>query len=168
MSALDNESLVIVQLFQIFLYKTILKPVLTYLTCFAISYQLIGIESYVETEVIVNHHLECFALQTVTFVLVYGFCLQVALRTETICIDTASCAQFLKEFGSEGIMKFFRHIAQSILQSEYRFFGGKSITAVGSAAYSFLEFRIFRKHCVKTHVSCFIFHGRYRFTGSET
>ena len=48
MPRLHNESLLLGELFEIFLYKAVLKPVLTHLACLAICHQLIRIKGDVE------------------------------------------------------------------------------------------------------------------------
>ena len=88
MSGFDNESLVIVKFLKIFLDQTVLHPVLAYLAGLAVCDEFVGVEGDVKAQVVVNHYLERLAFYTFALVLVNGLCLQVALRTETVAIDS--------------------------------------------------------------------------------
>ena len=143
MAAFNHQRLVIVQLLKIFLYQTVLQPVLTHLTRFAVCYQLVGIEGDVETEIVVNHHLEGFSFKAISFVLVNWLCFQIALRTETVSVYAAARAQLFQKFGCQSLMHLFGHIAQRILKRQNGFLRRQGITAVRGAADAFLKFGIF-------------------------
>ena len=64
MSGLDHECLLARQYFEILLDQAILHPVLANLPGFAIRDQFVWIESDIETEIVVDHHLESLSLQT--------------------------------------------------------------------------------------------------------
>ncbi len=95
MTRLHHQCLVIGQFLQIFLYQTILQPVLRHLAGLAVCHQFVWIEGHLEVQVIVYHKLESLALDTVALVFVYGSGLDAPFGTETVGIDAAARLKFL-------------------------------------------------------------------------
>ena len=104
MSTFNDKCLILSQYFKILLNETILHPVLTDLPRFAISDEFIRIESNVEAEIIVNHHLESFTFNTISFVGIDRLRLEVSLRTIPVTIDTSAGTKFFHKLRSEGLV----------------------------------------------------------------
>ena len=92
MSGLNDKGLFTGHHFKVLLYQPILHPVLTHLPGLTISNKFVGIKSNIKTEIIVNHHLKSFALNTVPPVFVNGFSLEITGRTKTVSINTSACS----------------------------------------------------------------------------
>ena len=144
MSRFDYQSLLLRHLFQVSLYESVLEPVLADLPGLAVGDQLIRIEGNFEVQVVVDHHLECLARQTVAFVLVDGLAVEVALGTIAVCIDTSVFLEFIHELGSKFLMKLLGHIAESVLEGDPGLSFCQTEASVRSSADPFLEFRIVR------------------------
>jgi len=155
MTAFHYESLILGKLLKIQLDKLILHPVLTHLSGLSIRDKLIGIESHIEAEIIVDHHLEGFALQALALIFIYGLGLEIALGTETVAVYSAASAELFKELGRELLMKRGMNVAQSVAESYCGFLGSECETAVWSAAYALHKSGIFGQsrwksyHCSK-------------------
>ena len=147
MSALDDERLVLGQLFEVLLDEAVLHPVLADLSCLAIGDKFVWIEGDVEAQVVVNHHLEGFPFDTSSLVFVDGFGLKVALGAETVSIDFASCQELVHELGRKLFVQLFGDIAQGVFQGRGCLGGGKAVASVRSPAYSLHEGGIVRQ-CV--------------------
>ena len=78
MPAFDNERLVIGKDFKVLFYQAILHPILAHLPRLTVSDKFVRVKGYVETKIIVNHHLECLAFNAVPLVFVDGFRFEVA------------------------------------------------------------------------------------------
>ena len=92
MSGLNDKGLFTGHHFKVLLYQPILHPVLTHLPGLTISNKFVGIKSNIKTEIIVNHHLKSFALNTVPPVFINGFSLEITGRTKTVSINTSACS----------------------------------------------------------------------------
>ena len=103
-SALDNECLVLRQHFEILLDKTVLHPVLAYLSRLTVCDKLVRIEGNIKTKIIVNHYLECFAFDAIPLIRIDRFCLKVALWTVSVAIDAPACAKLFHELRGKGFM----------------------------------------------------------------
>ena len=130
MSTLDDERLILRQHLQILLDEPVLHPVLTHLARLTVGNQFVRIEGDVETKVVVDHHLKGFPFDAVPLVFVNRLGLQVALRTITVAIDASAGTELFQKLGSQGLMQFFRDIAQRILQCRGRLRGSKCIATV--------------------------------------
>ena len=115
MSTFNDKCLILSQYFKILLNETILHPVLTDLPRFAISDEFIRIESNVEAEIIVNHHLERFTFNTISFVGIDRLRLEVSLRTISVTVNASTGAKFLHKLRCKRFVQFFGNVAQCIL-----------------------------------------------------
>ena len=111
MSTFNNECLILSQHFKILLNKTILHPVLTDLPRFAISDEFVWIESNVEAEIIVNHHLESLSCQAFAFVLVDWLAVDSFLRSVTVSVNSAAGRQFLHELRRQLCVQLLRYVS---------------------------------------------------------
>ncbi len=114
MTGFNNECLFVGHLFEIFLNKVILEPVLANLACLAISDQFVGIKGDVEAEIVVDHNLESFSCEAFPFIFINRLGFEVACRAPAVGIYSASCAKLFQEFRSNLLMKFFRKISEGI------------------------------------------------------
>ncbi len=145
MSTVYYQCLLLGQLFQIMLYQAILHPVLAYLSCFAIGYQLVRIERYIKTEVVVYHHLKSFAFYTITFVFIYWFRMYITLGTIAITIYFAACTQLFQKLWSKLCMQIFGNVSQGVFQRNICLLRRQPETTVGCTSHSFCKFRICRQ-----------------------
>ena len=111
MSGFYNESQIICQFFEVFLYESVLKPVLAYGTGLSISNELVRIERYFEVQVVVDHYLECLTCKAFALVLVDGLAVDTALRSVSVCIDSSIGGKFFHEFRSQFLVKLFGNVS---------------------------------------------------------
>ena len=119
MSGLDHECLLIRQYFEILLDQAILHPVLANLPGFAIRDQFVWIESDIETEIVVDHHLESLSLQTLPFILVDRLGFQVSFRPITVSVNAAASHQLFHKLRSQHFMQLFGNVTERILQGRF-------------------------------------------------
>ena len=145
MTGHDDEGLLIGQLLEVLLDQTVLHPVLADLAGLTVGDELIGIESDVEVEVVVDHDLNGLALDALALVLVDGLAVELALGTEAVAVDTAVLFELLCKLLGHLLVMVGVDVTQSVLDGE-RFIGvGQVGFAAGSAAIAFFELRIFGK-----------------------
>jgi hypothetical protein len=112
---------------------------LTNLSSLTIGNQLIGIERYVEVEVVVDHYLQSFARQTVSSVFVNRLCFDVSRGTISIPVDFAPSDQFNQKFRGKPFMEWLRDIAQCILKRNFGLFAREPETTIRCPPYTFNE-----------------------------
>ena len=111
MPAFDNERLVIGKDFKVLFYQAILHPILAHLPRLTVSDKFVRVKGYVETKIIVYHHLKGLTLDAASFVFVDGLCLEVALRTVAVAVNASARTKFFHKFRSECFVQFFRDVA---------------------------------------------------------
>ena len=84
------------------------------LTGLPVGSQLIGIQGYIEIQVVVNHDLESFSFGAFSLVFVNGFSFNRTLGTEAVAVDAASLFQFFGKFFCHLLMILFRNIPESV------------------------------------------------------
>ena len=151
MATLHDQGLVLCQFLQVHFEEAILHPVLADLARLAVGHQLVGIEGYVESQVVVYHHLESLSLDALAFVLVDGFRLEVSFRAEAVAVDAAPGAEFLKEFGCQLFVQFVGDVAQGVLQGRGSLRGIEGIATVGCPPDAFDEGRVGGQLVAKVH-----------------
>ena len=142
MSAFNDQCLFLCQDFKILLDKTVLHPVLANLSRLTVRHQLVRIKGYVETQIIVYHHLKGSSLNAFSLIFINRFRFKVALRTITISVNPSTRTKFFHELGSKGFMQFFRNITQGILQRCSSLRWGQGVTTVGRPADTFYKSRV--------------------------
>ena len=111
MSRFNYQGLIFCKFFEIFLDKSVLKPVLTYLSCFTVGYQLIRIKGNFEIKVVIHHYLECFACQAFALIFVDRLAVDSAFRSVSVSINSAAGRKLFHEFRSQLFVKLFRYIS---------------------------------------------------------
>ena len=106
---------------------------------FPVGHQFIGIQGHFKVQVVVDHHLESLAFGAFAFVLVNGFPVDPAFRTETIAVDPAPGGQFFQKFRDQFFMVFFRDIPQSIFQRNFSLCRSQAEATIRSSPDAFLE-----------------------------
>ena len=149
MTAHHDQSLLIRKLFQIFFDQSVLHPVLADLSGFPIGYQFVRIQGYIKVQVVIDHHLQCFAFDTFSLVFVYWLAVQLSLRAEAIPIDTASFFQFLGKLPGHLRMMIGVNIAECVLYSHSLIMFAEMCFSFGRPANTFFKSRIFRQHIVQ-------------------
>ena len=116
MSALHNKCGVFCQFFQVLFDQPVLHPVLTYTSGLSISNQFVGIQSYFKIQIVIDHDLKRFSLDTFSLVFVNRLSIDTSCRTETISINTSFCIQFIQEFRYQLFMVLRFYITKCIFQ----------------------------------------------------
>ena len=141
-SGLYDQRLLLRQFLQIFLDQPVLKPVLADGSSLAVGDQLIGIQSHLEIQIVIDHDLEGLPGQTLSLIFIDGLSVDSAFRTITVRIYTAVCCQFFHELRRQLLVQLFRHITQSVLQRDFRLRLSKPESPVRRSPDSLLKFRI--------------------------
>ena len=124
---------------QVLLDQAILHPVLADLTGLAVGDQLVGIQSDLEVQVVVDHDLEGLSLGAVALVLLDGLAVQLALGTEAVAIDTAMLLQLLSELLGHLLVMVGMDVTQSVLD-------GQSLVGLGQVGLTAGSTTILRIH----------------------
>src|SRR5699024_4492902 len=95
MSAHHDQCMMMSQLLQIFLNQLILHPILAYLSGLSISNQFIRIKGYFMIQIIIDHYLEGFSLNTFSLIFINRFSINPLLRHETVSVNAASCQKLI-------------------------------------------------------------------------
>ena len=119
MSGLNHKCLLIRQYFEILLDQPVLHPVLANLPGFAIRDQFVWIEGDIETEIVVNHHLESLSLQALSLILVARLSFQVSFRPITVSVNAAAGHQLFHKLRSQHFMQLFGNVTERILQGRF-------------------------------------------------
>ena len=158
------EGLLIGQLLEVLLDQTVLHPVLADLTGLTVGDELIGIQSDVEVEVVVDHDLNGLALDALALVLVDGLAVELALGTEAVAIDTAVLFELLRKLLGHLLMMVGVDVTQGVLDGE-RLIGLAQVGfAAGCATVALFELRVLRKLVVQLdrhRIVCKIDHGGF-------
>ena len=125
MSGAYDQRLILLHLLQIFLNQAVLHPVLAHLSRLAICNKLIGIQSHIKIQIIINHELDCLAGQASASVCFDRLCLNQAVRAETVTINFPSRLQLLIKFLRQFSVIFFRNITERILDRQLFIAEGK-------------------------------------------
>ena len=141
MSRLHHKCLVNCHDFEVLLDKQVLHPVLAYLACLSVCYELVGIESYGEVQIIVNHYLEGFSLSALALVLIDGLSIEMSFRAEAVSVDASVLFVLFKELRCKFLVELCRDVAQCVFQREHYFLVVKHLSAVRCSSYSCLKFR---------------------------
>ena len=164
MTGHDDEGLLIGQLLEVLLDQAVLHPVLADLTGLTVGDELIGIQSDIEVEVVVDHDLNGLALDALALVLVDGLAIELALGTEAVAIDTAVLFELLRKLLGHLLMMVGVDVTQSILDGERLIGLGQVGFAAGCATVALFELRILRKLVVQLdrhRIVCKIDHGGF-------
>ena len=145
----DDEGLLVGQLLEVLLDEAVLHPVLADLTGLTVGDQLIGIESDVEVEVVVDHDLNGLALDALALVLVDGLAVELALGTEAVTVDTAVLFELLRKLLGHLLVMVGVNVTQSVLDGERLIGLGQVGFAAGCAAIAVFELRILGKLVVQ-------------------
>ena len=148
-TGLDNEGLVVGQNFQIFFNQAVLHPVLANLTGFTIGGQFVWIKRNIKVEVVVDHNLESFTFDAVTFVLVDWLAVQFTLWAETVAVDAAMLIQLFCKFHCHLFMMVRVYITQSVFDCECLIGLGQMRFSSWSATNTLNECWIFGKFIVE-------------------
>jgi len=145
----DDEGLLVGQLLEVLLDQAVLHPVLADLTGLTVGDELIGIESDVEVEVVVDHDLNGLALDALALVLVDGLAVELALGTEAVTVDTAVLFELLRKLLGHLLVMVGVNVTQSVLDGERLIGLGQVGFAAGCAAIAVFELRILGKLVVQ-------------------
>ncbi len=91
-----------------------MHPVLANSTCLAVRDELIGIERDLEVEIVVNHDLECLALDTISFVLIDRFSVNTTFGTITVTVNLPVLIEFAQKLRRKLFMILFGNVAQCV------------------------------------------------------
>ena len=144
-----DQSLLVGHDLQILLDQAILHPVLADLTGLAVGDQLIGIQSDVEVQVVVDHDLDGAALDADALVLVDGLAVQLALGTEAVAIDTAVLLQLLSKLLGHLLVMVGVDVTQSVLNGQSLVRLGQVGLTAGSTTVLRVHLRILRQVVVQ-------------------
>ena len=164
MTGHDDEGLLIGQLLEVLLDQTVLHPVLADLAGLTVGDELIGIESDIEVEVVVDHDLNGLALDALALVFVDGLAVELALGTEAVAIDTAVLFELLRKLLGHLLMMVGVDVTQGVLDGERLIGLGQVGFAAGCATVALFELRILGKLVVQLdrhRIVCKIDHGGF-------
>ena len=134
--------------------QAVLHPILAHAAGLAIGDQFVWIEGHIEIKIVVDHELKGFAGQTIAFVLLNGFGLDLPLWPEAVSVDPAHLFQLFQKFGRQAPVMFFGNVSKGILQSHNGLLSVQSKTPVGCPANSFHKGRYIRQFTIRPD-----FHG---------
>ena len=155
MAGHNNQCLLVGQYLKVLLDQLILHPVLAYLTGLTVGNQLVGIQSDLRAQVVVNHNLESFTLNAVAFIFINRLAVNLLLRHEAVSVDTASGKEFFHELRSQLLMKLFRNITKGILQCQLLLMVGKLKISHRCTAKVRIKLRILRKYGIQLNGHAF-------------
>ena len=151
MAGHHNQSLLVRHDLQVLLDQTVLHPVLAHLSGLAVGHQFIGVQRHLEVQVVVDHHLERFALDAVAFIFVDGLAVQLSLWPETVSIDTTVFLQFLGKLLCHLLMMIRMDIAQGVLNGQYLVGLSQMGFTAGGTAVALFKSGIFRQFIVQVN-----------------
>ena len=107
-----------------------------------------------KVQVVVDHNLEGFACQAVSFVFIDRLAVDAAFRSVSVCIYSAVGLELFHEFRRELFVELLRYIAERVSQSDLRLRFGQSEASVRSSSDTFLERRHFRVSQIQLDCHC--------------
>ena len=149
MAGHDDQRLLVGQLLKVLLDEAVLHPVLADLAGLTVGDELIGIQSDVEVEVVVDHDLNGAAFDALALVLVDGLAVELALGTEAIAVDAAVLLELGGELLGHLLVMVGVDVAQSVLDGERLIGLGQVGFAAGCAAIAGFHLRVLGKIVVQ-------------------
>jgi len=123
----------------------ILHPVLTDLTGFSVSDQLIRVQRDIKVQVVVDHDLKRPALDTAAAVFIDRPAFDMTFGPEPVTVYPSPGEQFFQKFGCQLVMPFFGNVTQGVFQGELSIFLIEREMAGGGPADAGSKFRHFRQ-----------------------
>ena len=145
----DHQSLLIGHDLQILLDQAVLHPVLANLTGLTVGHQLIGVQSHIKVQVVVDHDLEGLGLGAVALVLLDGLAVQLAGGAETVAVNPAMLLQLLGKLLSHLLVVIRMDVTQSVLDGQSLVGLGQVGFPAGCAADSRFKSRVLRQLIVQ-------------------
>ena len=151
-----HQGLLVGEGLQIFLDEAILHPVLADLAGLAVGGELVGVQSHVEVQVVVDHDLDGPALDAVALVFVDGLSVELAGGAEAVAVDAAVLLQLLGELlGHLGVMVGM-DVPKGVLDGQGLVGLGHMGFPAGRPAIARLQGGILRKLIVQMNGHCLI------------
>ena len=145
----DHQSLLIGHDLQILLDQAVLHPVLANLTGLTVGHQLIGVQSHIKVQVVVDHDLEGLGLGAVALVLLDGLAVQLAGGAETVAVNPAMLLQLLGKLLSHLLVVIRMDVTQSVLDGQSLVGLSQVGFPAGCAADSRFKSRVLRQLIVQ-------------------
>ena len=114
----DHQGLLVGHDLQILLDQAVLHPVLANLAGLTVGHQLVGVQSHIKVQVVVDHDLEGLGLGAVALVLLDGLAVQLAGGAETVAVNPAMLLQLLGKLLGHLLVVIRMDVTQGILDGQ--------------------------------------------------
>ena len=114
----DHQGLLVGHDLQILLDQAVLHPVLANLAGLTVGHQLVGVQSHIKVQGVVDHDLEGLGLGAVALVLLDGLAVQLAGGAETVAVNPAMLLQLLGKLLGHLLVVIRMDVTQGILDGQ--------------------------------------------------